>query len=123
MRTSTKLVGALAVAGVVAAGSSAFTASNTGVDAANVGYESAVISGVAVTNVAYVVDPGDASKLSQIEFTEAADLTTGHEAILTINGPTTTQIVCDVSVASTITCLTPVDIASVTSIALTVTTV
>ncbi|WP_024285453.1 hypothetical protein [Cellulomonas sp. KRMCY2] len=124
MRTSIKLLGALAAAGLVAAGGSALTANNTGVEAANVGYQSAVISGVTVSNVEYVVDPLDASMLSEIVFTEAPDVSAGHLAILTVNGPTQTQITCDTSVALTITCLTPsLVISTITSIALTVTTI
>lgn len=126
MRTSTKLLGGLAAAAIVAAGGSAFTAANTGVDAANVGYQSATISGVSVTNVAYVVDGADASKLSDINFTETEDVSVGHQAILTINGPTETQTVCDTSVIGSITCVVPAAqaaIAGILSIALTVTTV
>lgn len=126
MRKSTKLLGGLAAAAIVAAGGSAFTAANTGVDAANVGYQSATISGVSVTNVEYVVDAGDASKLSSIVFTETEDVSAGHKAILTINGPAETQTVCSTVVVGTITCAVPAlqaDITTILSIALTVTTV
>ena len=123
MRNSTRIFGALAVAALATAGGSAFTNSNTGVEAANVGYESAAVSGVAVTNVEYVVDTGNASLLSSIVFQETQDVSTHHVATLTINGPTSIgadRITCDTTVANTITCLTSHDIATVTSIALTV---
>lgn len=126
MHKKSKLLAAVAAAGLVAVGGSAFTAANTGVDDAFVGYDSAQISGVTVSNVEYVVDSTDASKLSSIVFTEAEDVSAGYEAILTINGPTTTQIACtatydSMSSTGTITCLTPGQLIDpVTSISLTV---
>ena len=118
-----RFLGALAVAGVIAASTSAFTAANTGVDDVYVGYDSATISGVTVTNVAYNVDTTDASKLSSIVFTENEDVSTGYDAILTVNGSTTTQIPCTATYATsvgTITCPVTANVADVTSIALTV---
>jgi hypothetical protein len=57
MGKTTKMAGAIAVAGIVAAGASAFTASST-IDNANkyVGATSQTISGVHVSNVSYTWD-------------------------------------------------------------------
>ena len=125
MHGKKKFFGALAVAGLVAASGSAFTAANTGVDDAYVGYESNTVSGVSVTNVAYNVDALDASKLSSIVFTETEDVSSGYQAILTVNGPTEAQITCTTTydatgLVGTIDCPTTADVAGVTSIALTV---
>ena len=126
MRKSTKFLTALAVAGMVAVSGSAYTAANTGVDDAFVGYDSNTTSGVSVTNVAYNVDATNASLLDSIVFTETENVSSGYDAILTINGPTNTQITCTptydaVAEVGTITCPTTATVASVTSIALTVT--
>lgn len=124
MRKSTKIFGAAAVASLVFAAGSAFTAANTGVTNETVGYQSNVISGVTVSNVAYVVDIGDSSKLSSINFSVGADYSAGHTATLTINpGGTETYETCIISTGpDLITCATAVTIASVSGIALTVTT-
>ena len=50
MRNSIKFLGALAVAGLVAAGGSAFTASNT-VDPSVAGYGTSTVSGAIVSSV------------------------------------------------------------------------
>jgi hypothetical protein len=122
MRKSTKFLGTLAVAGLVAAGGSAFTFGNT-LPASVAGYASAAVSGVTVTNVAYVVDPADASLLTDINFVVTEDVSAGYDAILTINGPAggATQIVCDADTASAIDCPVTDPIASINSITLTVT--
>lgn len=129
MRKSTKFLSALAVAGMIAASGSAFTAASTGVDDAYVGYDTATTSGVTVSNVEYRVSSTDASKLSNIVFTEAQDVSTGYKSILTVNGPTTTQITCTATFVAgtpgvgTITCPTSANVADVTSISLTVTAI
>ena len=57
MRKSTRFIGALAVAGIIAAAGSAFTAtSNIDHGSQHVGAVSQSISGVNVTNVSYTVD-------------------------------------------------------------------
>ena len=127
MKNAAKLLTAVAVAGIVAASGSAVTAASTGVDNAYVGYDSNTTSGVTVTNVAYNVSTTDASKLASIVFTETEDVSAGYDAVLTINGPTTTQITCTPTYDSgdsegTITCATTgTNVVDVTSIALTVT--
>ena len=126
MKKATKFLTAAAVAGMLAASGSAYTAASTGVDDAYVGYDSNTTSGVTVSNVEYKVSATDASKLSQIVFTEAEDVSTGYKAILTINGPTATQITCTTAFdtgVGTITCPTTANVADVTSIALTVTAI
>ena len=56
MRTSIKFLGALAVAGFVAAGGSAFTASNTLPATQVVGYGSTTISGATAKSMAYALN-------------------------------------------------------------------
>ena len=126
MRKNFKLLGAVAVAGLVAAGGFAFTAANTGVEDAIAGYQSAAVTGVTVTNVEYVVDETDASKFSSIVFTENQDVSAYHTATLTLgNGNSYTRFTCVTTTIGTITCDTAtaganVDITAVDSVALTV---
>ena len=70
MRKSTKVFGALAVAGVAAVSGSAFTASNTmpTTTPGKVGYGSTTVSGITVDKVEYVVSTADASKIDQVKF-------------------------------------------------------
>lgn len=124
MRPSTKLVGALAVAGIVAAGGTALTAGNTIPDTIG-GYGSNTISGVTASNVAYVREALDASQLQNIVFTLNPAMTTivGYEAKLTINGDLTTTYACTLDSDAQITCADSANIgtASLLSIGLTVT--
>jgi hypothetical protein len=53
MRKSSKLIGALAIAGIAAAGGTAFTASNTQAATQVVGYGSTTISGATVNSMTY----------------------------------------------------------------------
>lgn len=124
MRKSTRILGAAAVASLVFAAGSAFTAANTGVTNETVGYQSNVISGVTVSNVAYVVDIGDSSKLSSINFSVGADYSAGHTATLTINpGGSETYDTCVITaLPDLITCATAAPIATTLGIGLTVTT-
>ena len=134
MRKNFKLLGAVAVAGLVAAGGSAFTATNTGVGPTIAGHQSAAVTGVSVTNVEYVVNTSDASKLSSIVFSETEDVSTGYAATLTLGkGVTATvftrsdraTITAPVTATGseadgTITCATTANVADVDSVALTV---
>ncbi len=107
MRSSTRVLGGLAAAGLVAAGGSAYTASNTmtAVAADHVGYGSVSVTGVTVSNIGYNVSSTDSSMLSTIVFTVAEDVSgPEYKAILTINGSTTSQITCDPRTATTISC-------------------
>ena len=122
MRKSTKILGALAVAGLIIAGGTVFTEANT-VPTSTAGYGTSTVTGVTVTNVKYNVHATNANLLDSIVFTETEDVSVpgDYKAILTINGPLNTQIVCDTTVANTITCLTPTQVINtVTAVALTV---
>jgi hypothetical protein len=135
MRKSSKLLVATAAAALVATGGTAFTAAGSGVDDAYVSYDANQTSGVTVTNVAYNVNPNDASLLTNIVFTETEDVSSGYDAILTVNGPSGTQIDCTPTFdngvdnlsgtsddgVGTITCPTTATVASVAAISLTVT--
>jgi hypothetical protein len=90
MRNNIKLLGAVAVAGIVAATGSAFTASNTlPAESVTKGYGSQTITGVAATSVTYntntegdtitsiglVLTVDTTSKTIQIAFNDAAPAT------------------------------------------------
>jgi len=76
MRKSIKFLGALAVAGLVTAGGSAFTAGNTGVaGTAHVGgYSNAAVTGADVSDIAYTYST-DRTTVDVVTFTLASDLT------------------------------------------------
>jgi hypothetical protein len=89
MRRSTKLIGAAAVAGLVVAGSSAFTAGNT--QAANqvVGYGSTTISGATVNSMVYNLNAaGD--NVNSMTLVLDGD-TTGSNVSIGFNGGATTS--------------------------------
>jgi hypothetical protein len=129
MRMSRVLLAGVAVAGV-AASTSAFTNSQPlPAEDDIVGYGEVAVSGVTVSNVAYIPLGTDASQLDEVIFTVGED-TTGTEALLTVTGgnadptspisclssssgsPATHLITCDVP--------TGVDIDGVSQIGLTV---
>jgi hypothetical protein len=91
MRNSTKLFGAVAVAGLVAAGGSAFTATST-IDSSQkyVGAVSQAISGVTVTNVNYTVGADDTT--TAIDFAVAQVLAAGDSVSASVNSGT--PVVC-----------------------------
>ncbi|MEX2292052.1 MAG: hypothetical protein WD794_17205 [Mycobacteriales bacterium] len=68
MRTNFKLLGAVAVAGVVAASGSAFTAGNT-VAASDAGFGTTVISPYATSDIQYNANSTDPENLDSVEFT------------------------------------------------------
>lgn len=95
MRKSQKLVGAAALAGLIVAGGSAFTASNTlpGNDTGQVGYGSTTVTGITVSNIAYTPDTTDGSKLASVVLT-STDLTNAKDTTgtLTLTGSTGTVL-------------------------------
>ena len=76
MHGKKKFFGALAVAGLVAASGSAFTAANTlpASDTGSVGYGATTVTGVTVSNIAYNADTQDGAKLASVVLT-STDLT------------------------------------------------
>ena len=121
MRKSTKILGALAVAGLIIAGGTVFTEANT-VPTSTAGYGTSTVTGVTVTNVHYAVSTADANAIDSIAFTETQNVSTDKfQAILTINGGPA-QIVCDnTGTPFTILCLTPgQQISTIQHVALTV---
>lgn len=69
LRRSKKLLGAVAIAGLLGAGSYAMTASNTFASATNQSGQGAqTISGFAVSNVTYTLDSLDPEVYSAVEF-------------------------------------------------------
>jgi len=80
MHKSIKFLGMLAVAGLIAAGGSAYTASNTGAAGmAHVGgYSSATVTGAAVSDIAYTYS-ADRATVNKVTFTLSADLAGGNQ--------------------------------------------
>jgi hypothetical protein len=76
MKTLGKALGAVAIAGALAAGGSAFTAGNAGVPTAKtLGYASTTITGVTATVVTYVLDSGK-ENITHVDLTLLGDTTT-----------------------------------------------
>jgi hypothetical protein len=75
MRKPTKFLGAIAVAVLVAAGGSAFTASNS-IPASVAGYGDAVVTGVDAATIVTTPWSEDNSKVSEIKFTSTDVRTT-----------------------------------------------
>jgi hypothetical protein len=89
MRKSSKLIGAIGIAGVVAAGGAAFTNSNTQAASQVVGYGSTTISGATVNSMAYNLNaPGD--NVNSVTLVLAGD-TTGSAVSIGFNGGATTS--------------------------------
>ena len=82
MRKVTKLVAAAGLAGLIAVGGEAFTASNT-VPNSIAGYGQSTVSGATITNIAYTSLGTDASKLASVVFTSSTDVT-GKIATMTL---------------------------------------
>lgn len=84
MRKSTRLIGALAIAGVFAVGGAAFTASNTFSNTSNVaGYGESTETGATITGISYTSSTTDASKLASVAFTSTTNVT-GDTATMTL---------------------------------------
>jgi cysteine sulfinate desulfinase/cysteine desulfurase-like protein len=110
MRKSTKIVVATAAACLVAAGGTAFTASNT-IPAGGVsGYGGSIATGATVVSYVNNLKPGDASRLDNVVLDTTTDIT-GKVAQLTLKNAGTivgTSYACSFTVYaaghSTITC-------------------
>jgi hypothetical protein len=88
MRNATKFLGAVAAAGIIAAGTSAFTASNTLPAGGVSGYGQSVATGATITTIAKTLLSTDNSKLASVTFTSSTDVT-GKAASMTLkNGST-----------------------------------
>lgn len=104
MRKNSKLLAAVAAAGLVATGGLAFTNSNSmpADDSGTVGYGATTVTGVSVSNIAYTADTTDGSKLASVVVT-SADLTNapGTTGTLTLRDGTDTVLItqdCGVAV-------------------------
>jgi hypothetical protein len=73
MRKSRLLLAGVAVAAAAAA-TSAFTASNTGVDNHVAGYDEATVSGATITSIDYVRNTTDAAIIDAIDFVATEDV-------------------------------------------------
>jgi hypothetical protein len=88
MRKSHKLIGALAIAGLVATGGAAFTASNSLPAGGVSGYGQSVATGATITAVAHTLLSTDNSKLASVQFTSSTDVT-GKTASMTLKSGST----------------------------------
>jgi hypothetical protein len=110
MRKSQKILGAVAVAGLIAAGSAAFTATSTIDDAAvHVGAVTQSITGVTVTNVDYTINPAtDLTTVVTFDVDEDLVATDKVTATISATAPADTEtVVCAAGVPSggtTLTC-------------------
>lgn len=113
MRTSRVVFTGIAVAAAAAAGTSAFTASNT-VPNSVAGYGQGTISGATVTNIQYTPLSTDNTYLASVVFTTSTNVTTETSTMTLKLGATPlsgSPYSCTYSAYSagtmTITCLTP----------------
>jgi hypothetical protein len=88
MRKSTKFLGAFAVAGLIAASGSAFTASNTLPAGGVSGYGESLATGATITTISDTLLSSDNSKLASVVFTSTTDLT-GKTVSMTLKNGTT----------------------------------
>ncbi|MCW2745625.1 MAG: hypothetical protein JWM48_2175 [Mycobacterium sp.] len=114
MRKSTKIVGGVVIAGVVAATGSAFTASNDVPLTSTAGYGETAVTGATVSNISYALAT-DPSKLASVVFTATTDVTgkTAQMTLRTAGGVVGTAYPCSLGAYGTptvgqmtITCLT-----------------
>jgi hypothetical protein len=97
MRKSTKVLGALAVAGVAALSGSAFTAANTLNGDNYAGYGTAKVSGATTSAIEHTLS-GDGATIVSTKLTFATDLTTGHQVKAGFG--TAALVSCDVTLVS-----------------------
>jgi hypothetical protein len=122
MKKLGKALGAVAVAGAIAAGGSAFTASNTVTagQGAVAGYSSTTVSGVSATAITYTLD-GPGANITAINLTLDGDTTTSDIGFafnsddLTSCGAGTYDGIGDAT-AYTCTPAAPVDVTTVTGL-------
>lgn len=106
MRTSTKLVGAFAVAGLIAAGGSAFTATgvtnNAGASQFVGGTVSQTVSGATLSSIAYTFADTSNTAVTAANLTFADDaLTYGKTVTATLSGGTAEALTCTGALSST----------------------
>jgi hypothetical protein len=89
MRKTSKFIGALAIAGIAAAGGTAFTASNTQATSQVVGYGSTTISGATVSSMGYNLNAAG-NNVDSVTLVLAGD-TTGSAVSIGFNGGATTS--------------------------------
>ena len=113
MRLRTRVIGAAGIAAVVAAGGSAFTASNTGVPLTRtLGDSSTAVTGAAVSAMAFTLNT-DNSKVNDVVYTLASALQPTSTASITVTsndadrgGPFPYTCTPDVETSLVLTCAT-----------------
>ena len=102
MKTTMRILGALAVAGLVATGGSAFTASNTVGGDNYAGYGSATVTGATSTGIEHTLS-SDGTTISSTLITFSTDLVAGHNVTAGFGSTALENCVEDVT-ANTATC-------------------
>lgn len=110
-RRKGRFLGALMVAGAMATGAYAFTASNT-VPSSNAGSGSGTISGYTVSGIAYTLNATTPTDIDSLAFTLNANATTAKAKI--VSG-STTYTTCTIAGGVNVTCNFSPDIAVTTA--------
>lgn len=110
-RKKGRFLGALVVAGVVATGAYAFTASNT-VPPSNAGSGNGTISGYTVSGIAYTLNATTPTDIDSVAFTLNANATTAKAKV--VSG-STTYTACTIAGGVNVTCNFSPDIAVTTA--------
>jgi hypothetical protein len=97
MRKSSKILVAGAAAVLVATGGSAFTAGNTIASGSKVGYGDTTVSGIAVSDVQYIVSTLDGSKIDKVKFVSTDTTASGSTGTLTIKNSAGSLVVASLS--------------------------
>jgi len=97
MQKSAKILVGLAAAGLIAAGGSAFTASQTIASGSKVGYGDTTVTGINVSDVQYVVSSTDGSKLDKIKFVTSDSAATTSTGTLTVRDSSNALVVSGLS--------------------------
>jgi hypothetical protein len=83
-----KILGVALLAGVLVAGGTAFTASNSLPATSTAGFGSSTVSGVTVSNIHYNYSATDGSQLTSVVFTTATDVSGKNVAVTLYNAST-----------------------------------
>ena len=130
MHTKTKLVGAAAIIAALAAGGTAFTASNTMPTNQHVGYGNVTVTGGTVDHIDYNINATDVSKLDGVTVWVSGDYTGSTVSVQWNNAnsgsPTYPVVTCTTgaynSTDTEFDCTAPINAVDATSLDVTITT-
>ncbi len=97
MQKSTKVLVGLGAGGLIAAGGSALTASQTIASGSKVGYGDTTVTGINVSDIQYVVSNTDGSKIDVFKFVTADSEATSSTGTLTVRNSSDALVVSSVS--------------------------